>query len=218
MTLKHRRFLAAMLLALISISAQSDAAAPHPVTLSPADLKHWLETRFKGATVYRAEDGGRGQVLHAIANGTASGLCQKVQIDLKALPILRWSWRLDRAPAQRNERAQDGDDQRLRLGLLYESGEDEESILSVQYVWSQSEPRVAIWPNPFIATARQIAVRSGPAQPGTWHVEQRDAQADFRTAFGHDVDRVDAVCVMTDGDQTGALVEAWYGDITFQSR
>ena len=218
MTLKHSWFLAAMLLALSSISARSDAAAPRAITLSPADLKLWLETRFKGATLYRAEDGGSGPALHAIANGTASGLCQKVQIDLKALPVLRWSWRLDRAPTQRNERAQDGDDQGLRLGLLYESGEDEETILSVQYVWSQSEPKGATWPNPFIATAKQIAVRSGPEQPGTWHAERRDAQADFRAAFGRDVDRVDAVCLMTDGDQTGALVEAWYGNITFQTR
>jgi hypothetical protein len=218
MTLKHNWFLPAMQLALISVSAQSDAAGPHAVTLSPADLAHWVETRFKGATLYGAEDGGNGPALHAVANGTASGLCQKVQIDLQALPTLRWSWRLDRAPTQRNERAQDGDDQGLRLGLLYESGADEESILSVQYVWSQGEPRGAIWPNPFIATAKQIAARSGPAQPGTWHAEQRDLQADFRAAFGRDVDRIDAVCLMTDGDQTGALVEAWYGDITFQSQ
>ena len=218
MTLEHSWFLPAMLLTLISISAQSDTEPSHAVTLSPADLPSWLETRFQGATLYRAEDGGRGPALHAIANGTASGLCQKVEIDLKTLPVLRWSWRLDRAPAQRNERAQDGDDQGLRLGLLYHSGENEESILSVQYVWSQSEPMGAIWPNPFIVTAKQIAVRSGPAQPGTWHVEQRNPQADFRAAFDRDVDRVDAVCLMTDGDQTGALVEAWYGDITFQGR
>jgi hypothetical protein len=26
------------------------------------------------------------------------------------------------------------------------------------------------------------------------------------------------ICLMTDGDQTGALVEGWYGDITLQAR
>ena len=30
--------------------------------------------------------------------------------------------------------------------------------------------------------------------------------------------RPDAICLMADGDQTGALVEGWYGDITLQAR
>lgn len=220
MTLKSCWFLPVLLLATLicESAARSDAMPVRVVTISPADLQAWQETRFAGRTLYRVEEGGRGPALHATADGSASGLCRTVRIDLESLPILRWHWRLDRAPSRTDERAKEGDDQGLRLSFLHQGGAAEDSILAVQYVWSQTEPAGARWANAFVASAHQVAVRSGPAQPGVWQAEQRDLQADFRAAFGRDVDRIDAVCLMSDGDQTGALVEGWYGDIILQAR
>jgi hypothetical protein len=185
-------------------------------TISPADLRGWQETSFEGHTVYRAAQGGNGRALHALARGTASGLCRPVALDLASQPILRWSWRLDRAPLRRDERAKEGDDQGLRVTFLHAPAG--ESILAIQYVWSQSGPAGAIWPNPFAGEAREIAARSGPPLPGEWRQERRNLHDDFQAAFGRAVQHVDAVCLMTDGDQTGALVEGWYGDITLQAK
>jgi Protein of unknown function (DUF3047) len=199
-------------------AARSDAAPSHGVTISPANLQAWQERGFKGHTLYRVEEGGRGPALHAVADGSASGLCRSVWIDLASLPILRWYWRLDRAPERPDERSRAGDDQGLRLSFLYQPGATEESILAIQYVWSQHEPTGALWPNAFIPNAYQVSARSGPAQPWIWESEQRDLGADFQAAFGRDVDRIDAICLLTDGDQTGALVEGWYGDITLQAQ
>lgn len=198
--------------------ARSDATPPGAVTISPADLRDWQEKSFAGYTVYRVEEGGKGPALHATANGSASGLCLDVQVDLRSLPVLLWYWRLDRAPARSDERRREGDDQGLRLSFLYRSGTTQDSILAIQYVWSQTEPQGARWVNAFVPNAHQVAARSGPARPGAWQAEQRDLRADFRAAFGREVDRLDAICLMTDGDQTGALVEGWYGDIILQSR
>jgi len=211
-------WLPAALLLSYGLDSVSDAAAPPERIVSPAALAMWQERSFSGHTRYRAEERGAGQALQAIAAGTASGLCQAVQIDLNAQPVVRWQWRLDRAPAPRDERSREGDDQGLRLSFLYQDAMDLDAILAVQYVWSQSEPVDAGWSNPYVADAYELVVRSGPAAPGEWHTEQRDLGADFRTAFGRPVDRIDAVCLMTDGDQTGALVEGWYGDITLQAR
>ena len=72
--------------------------------------------------------------------------------------------------------------------------------------------------NHYVAHAYEPVARSGPAAPGDWHTEERDLGVDFRTACGRAVDRIDAICLMTDGDQTGALVEGWYGDIILQAR
>lgn len=217
MSLKTGRFLAALLLS-YGPAFVSDAAAPPERIVSPAALAMWQEHSFSGYTRYRAADGGEGQALHATAEGTASGLCQAVQIDLNALPFARWRWRLDRAPGPRDERAKEGDDQGLRLSFLYQGGASPDSTLAVQYVWSQSQPADTGWINPYVANAYELVVRSGPAAPGEWHTERRDLGADFRLAFGRRVDRIDAVCLMTDGDQTGALVEGWYGDIILQAR
>ncbi len=85
----------------------------------------------------------------------------------------------------------------------------------VQYAWWQGGPMDAAF---HVANAYELVARSGPAAPGEWHTEQRDLSADFRLAFGRAVDRVDAICLLTDGEQTDALVEGWYGDITLQAR
>jgi hypothetical protein len=204
--------------AICGSAARPDAAPPAQVVVSPADLGAWQEQAFVGHTLYRVEDGGKGRGLHAVADGTASGLCRTVAIDLRTQPIVRWSWRLDRPPPPRDERRREGDDQGLRVSFLHRGGTTADSILAVQYVWSQNEPRGAGWANAFVPNAHEVAARSGPARPGTWVEEERDLEADFRAAFGQDIERVDAVCLMTDGDQTGALVEGWYGDIILKAR
>jgi hypothetical protein len=218
---KHGRFLWFLVPALIyGRAAFSDA-----MTISPGDLGDWRERSFLGRTRYEARDG----ALRAVAEGSASALCQTVPIDLKNQPIARWTWRLEIVPERTKERAQAGDDQGLRLTFLHrpaetmgEASETMESTIAIQYVWSQNEPVdaqiEAMGPNAFVADAYQIVARSGPAQPGRWQSEQRDLRADFQRAFGRAIDRVDAICLMTDGDQTGALVEGWYGDITVQAR
>lgn len=199
-------------------AARSDAAPPARMLISPAEPGAWQEQAFVGHTLYRVEDGGRGKALRATADGSASALCRTIQLDLKTLPIVRWSWRLDRPPPPRDERRREGDDQGLRVSFLHRGGTTADSILAVQYVWSQNEPRDAGWANAFVPNAHEVAARSGPGRPGTWVDEERDLEADFRAAFGQDIDRVDAVCLMTDGDQTGALVEGWYGDIILKAR
>jgi hypothetical protein len=197
-------------------AAGSDAASQ--VVVSPSEIGSWQEQSFVGHTTYRAEQGGEGTALHATAQASASALCRSVQFDLNALPVARWSWRLDRAPPRTDERGRVGDDQGLRVSFLYRGGTTPDSILAIQYVWSQNEPLGAAWSNAFVPNAHEVAARSGPALPGTWEAEQRDLKADFQNAFGQAITRIDAVCVMTDGDQTGALVEGWYGDITLQAR
>ncbi|MFL6717739.1 MAG: DUF3047 domain-containing protein [Burkholderiaceae bacterium] len=40
---------------------------------------------------------------------------------------------------------------------------------------------------------------------------------DLRAAFGEDFTGIDAVAVMTDGDNGARQGRAWYGDISFSS-
>ena len=170
---KHGRFLWFLLPALIyGRAASSDA-----ITLPPSDLGDWQEEIFQGHTRYERVGG----AVRAVADGSASALCQTVRIDLKYQPIARWTWRLEIVPERTNgagERAPAGDDQGLRLTFLHRGGETMESTIAIQYVWSQNEPLDAGWPNAFVANAYQIVARSGPAQPGRGQGEQRNLGAD----------------------------------------
>ena len=60
-----------------------------------------------------------------------------------------------------------------------------------------------------------VAVRSGRDGTGKWQSESRDVLADYRRIFGEEPGTADAVAIMTDTDNTGTKVEAWYGDLAF---
>ena len=58
----------------------------------------------------------------------------------------------------------------------------------------------------------RIYARCGTSSPGRqWTMQKRDVGRDFRTAFGYaPPGPVRAVAILTDNDQTGEDVEAYY--------
>jgi head-tail adaptor len=73
-------------------------------------------------------------------------------------------------------------------------------------------------PNPYTDRVRMIVVESGTARAGRWIAYERDIVADYRAAFGEDPPPIAGVAIMTDTDNTGDTVEAWYGDILLLPR
>jgi hypothetical protein len=65
---------------------------------------------------------------------------------------------------------------------------------------------------------KMIVADSGEANPGSWREQTRNLYEDYRRAFGEEPPRVRSVGIMTDTDNTGEEVQAYYGDITFLRR
>jgi hypothetical protein len=122
-------------------------------------------------------------------------------------------WRLNRAPRLWAEGAREGGGQGLEGCFLYQSGTNPDSMRPAQVVVEQAGG--VGWINVYATNAYEVVVRNGPETLGEWLTERRDLGPDFCLAFGREVG---AVCPMTNGDRTGALVEGWYGDITLQAR
>ena len=61
-----------------------------------------------------------------------------------------------------------------------------------------------------------IVVESGPQRAGQWVDERRNVFEDYRTAFGSDPPAMVGVAIMTDTDDTGESVTAWYGDVLLE--
>jgi len=72
--------------------------------------------------------------------------------------------------------------------------------------------------SPFTDRVMMIVARP-QAFAGRWYVEARDWQRDFQTAFGARYPGIPpsptAVAVGADGDQTGAVFSARFGDLVF---
>ncbi|MBL8389879.1 MAG: DUF3047 domain-containing protein [Hydrogenophaga sp.] len=84
---------------------------------------------------------------------------------------------------------------------------------SIMYVWDNRYPAGTVIPNPYTGRIRQIVVESGTARLNQWVDFDRDVEADFRMAFGEAPGPMIGLGLMTDSNNSGASVSAWYGPL-----
>lgn len=182
-------------------------------------LDGWQPQRFrdKAPTRYTLVDDAGTRVLRADCRDSASGLIRRERIDLRRTPVLRWRWRAQTLPPG-DERAKSGDDFALRVYAVRDGGWALWRTRSLVYVWSNGSGVGGHWPSPYTAHARLVALRRGTERLGEWIEEARDVRADFSAFFGVGDEAIDGVALMTDCDDTGGAVTAWYGDIRWSAR
>jgi hypothetical protein len=191
------------------------AGTVHAGVFSAGDLAGWEDKSFKGQTRYELVPGPSATVLQASTDGMASGLFRKIKVDLVKTPVLNWSWKIEAPYRDIDESTKAGDDFPVRVYVVVERGLLGLRTRAMNYVWASAKPAGTRWPNPFTSQAMMMAVDSGAAKAGAWVSHKRNVREDLRAAFGDDVTEIDAVAVMTDGDNGGRRARAWYGDIFF---
>jgi Protein of unknown function (DUF3047) len=85
---------------------------------------------------------------------------------------------------------------------------------TLMYVWDARLPVGSVIVNPRSDRIRKIVVESGESGLRRWRNYRRHLGEDFRLAFGETPGALEAMAVMTDGDNTGSALETWYGEIT----
>lgn len=193
--------------------------------------------RDRGVTRYRlAREGGR-RSLHAHADASATGLRCAVDIDPKAQPMLRFSWRVDGLPSQASVAEPESDDSPARVVLAFEGDVARLSLrerllfdqvelftghrlpyATLMYVWDGRLAAGTVTHNHRTSRIRYLTIESGPQRLGRWLSYERNVLADYERVFGESPGRISSVGVLTDGDALKTRLEAWYGDITLASR
>lgn len=179
-------------------------------------LQQWDRHSFQGETRYTLVEVDGWSAIHAVCDqATASGLFYREEIDLTETPVIEWRWRVDETFDDIDETSRAGDDYPARLYVV-----DEHRVLrwrtrALNYVWSSMQEPDSNWDNAYASQARMIA-RRGPDDAGEgWQTERRNIREDFERFHGRSPDRINAVAIMTDCDDTGQAAEAWYGGIRF---
>jgi hypothetical protein len=185
---------------------------------SAGNLDGWEVQAFDGVTDYRLVTNSGKTVLRASSDNSASGHVKKVQIDLGKTPVLNWSWRVDNLITGVNEQSKQGDDYPARIYVVFSGGLFFWRTRAINYVWSNNQPVGTVWNNAYTSNAKMIAQRSGQEMLSQWVSEKRNVLTDYRRLFGKDPGNVDAVAIMTDTDNSGQQVTAWYGDIWFSAK
>lgn len=230
----------AVLLASAVVQAQAPAqpVAPfstaRPGTTLPQGWESRRITEQKRPTVYELVDDNGAVVLRARAEAAATGLGYPVSFDLRATPIVEWRWKISRLiPNADNKTALredapvrlvfefDGDKSKLslteRTGLAFAQSNSgrEAPYATMMYIWSNTYPVDDVFPNPRTGRVQMVVASSGSQGVGAWQTLRRNVYEDYKRAFREEPGRLKAVGVLTDTDNTGETVDAWYGDIRF---
>ncbi len=213
-TIKHRLFILSGLV----LAVQNLAAEPK---LSLGDFSHnrldgWEQKSFKGETRYQLQTLDGVMVLKADSQAAGSGLFKEQRVDLEKTPFLNWSWRINNRLPGLNEQSKSGDDYAARVYVVIKGGLAFWQTKAINYVWASNTPKDTVWPNAFAGDHAMMLALRGPEAPlAVWQSEKRNIRADLQKLYGGDFQAIDAVALMTDTDNSGGQVSAYYGDIWF---
>jgi hypothetical protein len=204
---------------LVTVLAVQNLAAEPKLTLgefSRNSLDGWEHKSFKGETRYQLQTLDGIVVLKADSQAAGSGLFKEQRIDLEKTPFLNWSWRIANRLKGLDEQSKSGDDYAARIYVVVKGGLAFWQTKAINYVWASNTAKDTIWPNAFAGDHAMMQALRGPEAPlNIWHSEKRNVKADLQKLFGEDLHYIDAVALMTDTDNSGRQVSAFYGDIWF---
>ncbi|MCC7487063.1 MAG: DUF3047 domain-containing protein [Burkholderiales bacterium] len=201
----------------------------------PAGWQPWRLSKLKRLTRYELVDYNGTVVVKAMSAASASGLVHPLDLDPREYPVLRWRWKVPQLIAGADNHSRSREDSPVRIVVSFDG--DMESLsfedrafmdriravtghrmpyATLMYIWENRAQKGQVIPNPHTGRIRMIVAESGPAMTGTWKLESQNVYEDYVRAFREPPGRIKAIAIMTDTDNTGASVEAYYGDITFE--
>jgi hypothetical protein len=174
-------------------------------------------------------------VLHALAEHSASGLRQRLDVDPSERPIIAWRWRVVDLISGADNQDRFSEDAPVRLMLFFDGDKrtlsaKEQALMemaqllaghdvpfaTLMYVWENRFARETVLANSFTGQIKMIVVGTGRDRLGAWVDFERDYAEDYRRAFGALPGRLIGIGLMTDTDNTADSVEAFYGDIVLK--
>lgn len=170
--------------------------------------------------------------IHARAERSASMWRQQLRVLPQDLGWLSFSWKVPQLIPHADLSASDTDDTPVRVVLAFDGDHARLSMrnrmlfdlaqaltgeappyATLMYVWEPKAPVGSVIRAPRTDRVRGLVVESGAQRLGRWLAYERDIVADFRQAYGEDPGALIGVAVMTDSDNTGSEIEAYYGGI-----
>lgn len=202
---------------------------------TPLGWQTWTLSKFKKPTQYKLVSESGRTVVKASADASASGLVHQVKIDPKSYPLLSWRWKVEELIAAADNTRKNTEDSPVRVVVSFEGDLEKLSLddrlfydnirlvtgqdlpyATLMYIWENRVPRNSVIPNLHTSRIRMIVAESGRDKLGVWQDVTRNLYEDYKRAFGEEPGRVSAIGIMTDTDNTGENIHAYYGDIVFR--
>jgi hypothetical protein len=222
---------------IVPLCATAVTPQPAPFTDAPAGKPpaSWVYTHINKdlpGTDFSIVPEPTGNVLRAYAKSAASSLVYTLPGAVVANTRLQWRWKVSEAVPKSAMASKATDDYAARVYVFFDYDKsrlpftDRVKIdmartlygadlptAALCYVWGTADAIGTIGPNPYTDRVRMIVLQRGDAKAGQWIAESRDLAADFQAAFGEPAPAVTGIALGADTDNTGATVEARFGDL-----
>lgn len=201
----------------------------------PQGWQPWTLSRLKKSTQYQLVSQDGRTVVKASANASASGLVHPIDVNPKSYPLLSWRWKVNQLIAGADNSQKHTEDSPVRVVVSFDGDIDKLALddrlffdnirlftgqqlpyATLMYIWENRAPTGTVIPNRHTSRIQMIVAESGRDKLGNWQDVTRNLYEDYRRAFGEEPGRVTAIGIMTDTDNTGENVHAYYGDIVFR--
>jgi hypothetical protein len=199
----------------------------------PGGWQVWTLAKFKKPTAYDLVHKDGATVVMARADGSASGLLHPLDnLDARRFRELRWRWKAEELIRNQDNTRPATEDSALRLVVRFDGDRSKldfsERMFSAQvkavtgqdlpyatlmYIWARNSVPETVITSRFTERIRMIVAESGTDKLGDWQSVRRNLFEDYKRAFGEEPGPITGIGIMTDTDNTGGKVRAWYGDI-----
>ena len=171
----------------------------------------------KGETEYSIGSNENGQFLRAEAKGTASGLGQKVKINLNKTPFINITWKIEKDLKGIDEKTKKGHDFAARVFVVKKTGLTPLSNKAVNYVFSSNNSVNESWRSPYTKSSIDYVLSTTRDNINEWVTVKANVKEHFKKLHDLNVEELTGVAIMTDTDQTKIKAISYYQNIFFSS-
>lgn len=201
----------------------------------PNGWRPWTLSKFKKPTQYKLVDDAGRTVVKAHAQASASGLVHALQLDPRQYPLLQWQWKTTELISSADNTRKHSEDSPVRIVVSFDGDLDTLPLddrmffdnvrlltgqklpyATLMYIWENRAPKSSVIPSLHTSRIKMIVAESGRDKVGHWQEVTRNVYQDYKRAFGEEPGRIISIGIMTDTDNTGENVHAYYGDIQFR--
>src|SRR5215472_7047649 len=141
----------------------------------------------------------------------------QLHVDLRATPILEWSWKAVQLPARGDIRRKETSDLTAHIFVIWPRFPAMLRSRLIGYVWDATAPVQTVETSHKTGSVHFFVLRSGPGELGRWLTERRNVLEDYRRVFGEDPEDPRALALSIDTNDTHSEAEALIGRIAFLS-
>jgi hypothetical protein len=167
---------------------------------------------------FKVEENEGRAALHMKSVNEGSTISREVKgkVQLKATPMLEWSWKAVVLPTGGNSCKKATDDQAAQLFVGWPRFPEPVRSRIIGYVWDTTLPVGTICKSEKTGTVTYVVVRSGSADLGKWVTERRNVVEDFTRIYGEAPDNPGGVSISIDSNDTNSVSESFMGAIAFK--